>query len=127
MVNACTALLLSLAFAGAPVLANYCTVSCEAAHTHEADAASPHAGHDRASTALFNIDQAPQPCGHDHHGIVGLAARSDDASVRVLAPASGVMPTSPVTAPGLVPALFLTGSDSPPGTALRGFASPLRV
>jgi len=127
MVSRCIALLLSLAFAGAPVLADYCTVSCEAAHTHAAAAASPHADHHHAPAVLFGINQPQQPCGHDHNGIVGVAARSDEASTRALAPATAVMPASPVTASGSIPLHVIHGSSSPPGPSLRGFASPIRV
>ena len=38
MMIRCAALLLSAAVAGAPMVADYCTVACEAAHSHRAAA-----------------------------------------------------------------------------------------
>ena len=65
------ALLLSLAFAGAPSVADYCAVSCETAHIGDAAASSRTPViiiiRRRLSTALHSIGQAPQPCGHDHN------------------------------------------------------------
>ena len=117
----CVAILLGFAFAGAPVVADYCTVSCEAAHIGGASASPAHAGHHHASTAPSGIGQPPQPCGHDHNGIVGDAASSDAASVRPLAPTNAaVVPASPL-------ARDVHGPNSPPGTFLRGVASPLRL
>jgi hypothetical protein len=128
MIFRCTALLLGLAFAGAPMVADYCAVTCEATHMGGASASPSHAGHHHASTALFSISQPPQPCGHDHNGIVGIASSSDSASARALAPASAaVMPAPPVNPSGWTAAHAIHGSKSPPGTTLRGFTSPLRV
>lgn len=124
----CTALLLSLAFAGAPVIADYCAVSCEAAHMGGASASPAHAGHHHASgAALSSIAQPPQPCGHAYNGIVGTATSDNGAPVRALAPSSAVMPASPVAASDCMSARSIHGSNSPPGTTLRGFASPIRV
>ena len=114
----CVALLLGFAFASASVVADYCKMSCEAAH----------AGHHHASTAPSDIGQPPQPCGHDHHGIVGVAASSGAASVRPLAPTSAaVVPASPLAPSLWMLARDVHGSNSPPGTFLHGVASPLRV
>lgn len=128
MMRTCAVLLLSLAFAGAPVIADYCAVSCEAAHMGGASASPAHAGHHHAPTPLASIGQPPQPCGHDHNGIVGVVASSDNANARPLTPAStAVMPASPVAPCLWMLAYDVDGSNSPPGTVLRGFASPLRV
>ena len=128
MMFRCTALLLGLAFAGAPVIADYCAVSCETAHARGGSASAAHAGHHHASAARFSISQPAQPCGHDHNGIVGVVASSDAASVRALAPShAAVMPASLVAAAGWMSVFSAQGSNSPPGTALHGFASPLRV
>ena len=124
----CTALLLSLAFAGAPVIADYCAVSCEAAHMDDASPSPAHAGHHHASgAALSSIAQPPQPCGHACNGIVGTATSGNTASSRAPAPSSTVMPASPVAPSGCMSARSINGSNSPPGTTLRGFASPIRV
>jgi hypothetical protein len=128
MIFRCAALLLGLAFAGAPMVADYCAVTCEATHMGGPSASPAHAGHHHASTALFRIGQPPQPCGHDHNGIVGIAS-SDGASVRALAPANAAVLPAPLVDPSgwTAVAHAIDGSNSPPGTALRGFSSPLRV
>jgi hypothetical protein len=128
MVTKCAALLLSLAFAGAPIVADFCTVSCESAHTHAAAAAAPHAGHHDASSALFSIDRSSPPCGHDHNGIVAVTASSDAGHARARMTASAAMlPASLLPASFWTPAFGFHSSNSPPGTPLRGFASPIRI
>ncbi|MDO8794931.1 MAG: hypothetical protein Q7J25_09970 [Vicinamibacterales bacterium] len=129
MTRTCSVLLLSLAFAGAPVFGDYCAVSCEAAHMGGASASSAHAGHHHASAAaLSSIAQPPQPCGHAYNGIVGVAVSSDNAKVRPLTPQSpAVMPASPLAPSLSMLAHDVHGSNSPPDTTLRGFASPIRV
>jgi hypothetical protein len=127
----CTTLLLSLAFAGAPVAADYCAALCEATHAGATAASPDHAGHHHHSTltltGLSSIGQPPQPCGHDHNGIVGVARADDRASVRAPAPGAAVMPTLPVVHSMWISIRVAHGSSSPPGTSLREFASPLRV
>lgn len=128
MTRTCTVLLLALAFAGAPVIADYCAVSCEAAHMGGASASPAHAGHHHAETVLSRIGQPPQPCGRDHNGIVGVAASSADARVQPLTSAGAAVMPAPSLASSLwMLACDVRGSNSPPGIALRGFASPLRV
>ena len=124
----CVALLLGFAFAGAPVVADYCKVSCEATHMGDASPSPAHSGHHHASTAPPGIGQPPQPCGHNHHGIVGVAASSGAAPVRPLAPTSAaVVPTSPLAPFFWMLPYEVRRSNSPPGTLLRGSASPLRI
>jgi hypothetical protein len=126
MVAKCAALLLSLVFAAAPIVADYCTVSCEAAHTHAA--AAPHAGHHDDSSALFSIDQSSPPCGHDHNAIVAVTASSAVVHAKALMTAGAAMlPASLLTASLSTPAFDFHSSNSPPGTTLRGFVSPIRV
>ena len=127
MMRTCAALLLGLAFVGAPVITNYCAVSCDAAQMGRPSASPAHAGHHHGSPARFSINQPAQPCGHDHNAIVGVAARPDDAPVDALAPAAAVMPASPVTPPGSLSARVTDGSSSPPEPALRGFAAAIRI
>lgn len=124
-----TALLLSLAFAGAPVAADFCAASCEAVHLASAAGSNEHAAHHHhhSSTALGGVSQTPQPCGHDHQPIVGVEARQDVASVRALAPSLAVMPSLPVTQTVWTLVHVIHHSSSPPGTPLRGFASPIRI
>jgi hypothetical protein len=124
-----TALLLSLAFAGAPVATNFCAASCEAVHLASAAGSNEHDAHHHhhSSTALGSVSQTPQPCGHDHQPIVGVEATHDVASVRALAPSVAVMPTLPVIQAVWTLVHGIYNSSSPPGTSLRGFASPLRV
>jgi hypothetical protein len=127
MVTKCVALVLSLAFAGAPIVADYCTVSCESAHTHDAGAA-PHAGHHNAASALFSIDRSSPPCGHDHNGIVAVTASSDAGHARAPMTASAaVLPASLLPASLGTSVFGFHSSHSPPGTPLRGFVSPIRV
>ena len=127
------ALLLSVAFASAPSVADYCAASCETTHIADASASSAHAGHHHhsstaSSIALYSIDQAPQPCGHDHNGIAAITAASDASRTRPLTAASAAV--LPATAPAA--SLWTSVSDfhsstSPPGPSVRGFASPIRI
>jgi hypothetical protein len=127
MIFRCSALLLSLAFAGAPLVADYCAVSCEAAHMDGAAASTAHAGHHHGSTALFSISQPPQPCGHDHNGVVGIASSDGGAPERSLAPGTAVTPALPLIESVSFSLRDLHGSSPPPGTSLCGIASPLRI
>jgi hypothetical protein len=127
-------LLLSLAFAAAPTAADYCAAECEAVHGHSAAGSTVHGGHhhhDHAAMALFSIDRAPQPCGHDHNGIIGVAASDGDAAhasaVYSPAPINAQMPAPPVASSGCIGTLTVRTSKSPPGTSLRGFACPIRI
>jgi hypothetical protein len=128
-----SALLLSLLFAGAPSVADYCAVSCATAHIRDASASSPHTGHHHhsstaSSIALHTIDQAPQPCGHDHNGIPAVTASSDASHTRPLTTASAAVLPATVPAASLwTSASDLHGSTSPPGPSVRGFASPIRI
>jgi hypothetical protein len=124
----CAVLLLSLALAGAPTVADCCALACETAHSHGA-ASSAHAGHHhRSPTSLSTIEQTPQPCGHDHSGTVGIAAPDNTAPIRALAQATvAVMPALLSPSSALIPSRNITGSNSPPGAIPRGFTSPLRV
>ena len=127
------ALLLSLVFAGAPSVADYCAVSCETAHIGDASASSAHASHHNhsstaVSTALHSIGQAPQPCGHDHNGMAAVTAPSGAARERLLTTASAaVLPASLQAASLWTSVADLHNSNSPPGHSLRGFASPIRI
>ena len=90
----CTALVLSMALGVAPTAADYCAVTCETAHVHGAASSLAHAGHHHhAASPLASIDQAPQPCGHDHSGIVGVESNDGAAPARPFAPAA-LMPTN---------------------------------
>ena len=128
-----SALLLSLVFAGAPSVADYCAVSCEASHIGDASASSAHAGHHHhsstaVSTVLHGIGQAPQPCGHDHHNIAAVTASSDAVRARLLTSASAaVLPLSLPAPSRWTSVADLPSSSSPPGPSLRGFASPIRI
>jgi hypothetical protein len=127
MVTKCAALLLSLAFAGAPIVADYCAVSCESAHTHDAGAA-PHAGHHNAASALFSIDRSSPRCGHDHNGTVAVTASSDTGHARApMTSSAAMLPASLPPASVRTPAFGFHSSNSPPGTPLHGFASPIRI
>jgi hypothetical protein len=128
MIFRATALLLSLAFAGAPAAADYCAAACETTHTHLASSGA-HAGHHHhSSTPLSSIDRAPQPCGHDHSGIVGIAGSDNAAPVRALVHASTAVTPASLHARSVSISFPDVGSaNSSPGVALRGFASPLRV
>jgi hypothetical protein len=128
MLFRCTALLMSLAFAGAPVAADFCAVSCQAAHTHGGAASSAHSGHHHTSTTLFSINQPQQPCGHDHDGLVAVTAASDRAHARSLTTAGvPVLPASLPALPLWTAVSDLHNSNSPPGPSVRGFASPIRI
>ena len=124
------AVLLSLAFAGAPLAADFCAASCEAAHIAASKGSSGHAGHHHlASTAASNIGQTPQPCGHDHNGVVAAVRTSSDvAHKRLVTPANVVVLPVALTAASLTTSAFgLCASNSPPGPLVRGFASPIRI
>lgn len=130
MIFRCTALLLSLAFVGAPMAADYCAASCEAAPTAAPAASGDQSGHHHrhASTAPCSISQPPQPCGHDHNGVVAVTATSDVAHARALATAGVAVSPSSLLAPSLWTSVSgLHRSNSPPGSAVRGFASPIRI
>ena len=120
---------LSVAFAAAPTAAVYCTAQCETQHGHGSALTPIHAGHHHhAASQLASISQAPQTCGHDHNGVVGVERVDNVASRRASAPGAAVMPT----VPPLIQAVWISiqdvhGSNSPPGQSLRGFASPIRI
>jgi hypothetical protein len=120
--------LMSLAVAGAPVAADYCRAMCETAHVHGSAVASPHAGHHHQTSAdRVRIDPAPRPCGQDHASIVGISA-PDTIPLQVLVPAAiAVMPVSPMAPLDWASVFAINVSSSPPGTALHGLASPIRV
>ena len=133
MMVRCITLLLSLVFAGAPVAADFCAASCEAAHVAAA-ASTGHAGHHHhhsssaSSTGRSSIGQAPRPCGHDHNGIKAVTPSSDAAHARPLPTAgAAVLPASRPAASLWASFSELHSSTSPPGPSVRGFASPLRV
>ena len=99
----CVAVLLGFAFAGAPW--SRTTARCSA----------------KRRTQVIIMRPLPRPAlvshhGHDH-GIVGVAASSDAA----------VVPSSPLAPSVWMLARDIHGSNSPPGTFLRGIAFPLRV
>jgi hypothetical protein len=129
-----TALLLSLAFAAAPTAADYCASQCETTHAaHSAGHSTAHGvhHHDHAAMAIFHIDQAPQPCGHDHNGIIAVAAsdiRGDHtAVVHDAGPANILISPGAFASSASAPTPATYGSKSPPGITLSGFASPIRV
>lgn len=124
----CTALLLSLAFAGAPTVADCCAVTCESAHIGGTAASPAHSGHHHASTSLFGISQPPQPCGHDHNGVVAVTPASDLAHARPPTTASAAV--LPAVLPSTVLGTSVSefhDSNSPPGPSVRGFLSPIRI
>ena len=130
MMLRCAVLLLSAAFAGAPLAADLCAASCEAAHIAGSAQSSGHAGHHHrhASTAASGIGQAPQPCGHDHNDVVAITASSDVAHARPFTTANAaVMPASLPAASLSTSVSDLDTSDSPPGRFLRGFTLPIRI
>jgi hypothetical protein len=126
----CAALLLSLAFAGAPVAADFCAASCDAAHIADSAGSSGHAGHHHhhGPTAASNIGQGSQPCGHDHNGIVAVRASSDAAHGRPATTANvAVLPVALPAASLATSVTDLCTSNSPPGPSVRGFVSPIRI
>jgi hypothetical protein len=98
-------------------------------HVHGAAASSAAASHHHATTtSVINISHSPQPCGHDHNGVVAVTASSDAAHTRpLMTPSAAVLPES------LAGTSFWTSfgdlqiSSSPPGWSDRGYVSPLRV
>jgi len=78
LVKLTTVLLLAFALAAVPLVADWCAVSCEAAHGATADAV-PACHHTTA--AAPRISEIPTPCGHDHHPVV-----VDAATTTVVAP-----------------------------------------
>jgi hypothetical protein len=121
------ALLLTIAFAAAPIAADYCAAMCEAARTPGAPAPE-HAHHlHHAATRLASIGQAPQPCGHEHHRIVGTEGANSLAPQRTVAASAAVVPAVPAIGSAVVLVHDVQGSSSPPGRSLRTLAVPLRV
>jgi hypothetical protein len=127
------ALLLSVAFAGAPSVADYCAASCEAAYIAPAAASTAQAGHHHhsstaSSITLHSIGQAPQPCGHDHSGIAAVTAASNGARTRLpMNAGAAVLPASLPAASLRTSVSDFPSSTSPPGPSVRGFASPIRI
>jgi len=125
------ALLLSLAFAGAPLVADFCAASCQAAPIAASTGSAGHAGHHHhhASAAASHIGQTPQPCGHDHNGVVAaIRTSSDVAHKQLVTPANGVVLPVALTAASLMTSVVHRyASNSPPGPLVRGFASPIRI
>jgi hypothetical protein len=74
------ALALVLAFGAAPLAADSCAISCEAAHS-STTAAEPTCHH--AGSSMTLISHVPQPCGHDHHLFVVDAAATASVASRI--------------------------------------------
>lgn len=75
------AMVLTLALSGVPLVADWCALSCEAAHA-SVETAAPTCHH--AGSATPRIADVPAPCGHDHHPVVVDAATTGAAALRVL-------------------------------------------
>ena len=69
--RAAAGLVLALAFVAAPLEADWCAVACEAAH-----AGAPAAGAEchHADSVAVRVSHPPKPCGHNHNGLVVVAA-----------------------------------------------------
>ena len=125
--RASIAMLLSFAFAGAPVIAEQCLASCEAAHMAAMANSPAHAGHQHAPVPHSSIGQAPVPCGHDHNGITGVASPVDTGQAKALVLAVSVLiPASPSVHFVSMPARNLHSSGSS-GTTPHTVSSPIRT
>lgn len=71
-------MLLALAVGGVPLVADWCAISCEAAHG--ATEAAPACHH--TSAPMAHVGDAPAPCGHDHHPVVVDASTISDVTLR---------------------------------------------
>ena len=72
------AAVLALAVGSVPLVADWCAISCEAAHG--AAAAAPACHHTSAS--MPHLAEVPVPCGHDHHPVVVDASTIAGIAVR---------------------------------------------
>jgi hypothetical protein len=75
-----------------PLAADWFAVSCEAIHASTSTGAAPACHH--AQSRLTRMSGAPKSCGHDHQGVVALAAADTSAGARTpivaLAPAFSI-------------------------------------
>jgi hypothetical protein len=67
LARALVALAVALAFSAVPLFADWCAISCEAAHSSR-NVAGPTCHH--GGSSALRIGHLPQPCGHNHHPTV---------------------------------------------------------
>jgi len=81
------AIVLTLAFAAVPLVADWCAARCEAPHA-DAGAAVPACHH--AASTTFRIGHPPAPCGQGHQPMVvnaaAISADTSHAAVALAAP-----------------------------------------
>ena len=125
MPRAPIAVVLALAFAGAPLVLDHCATTCEAAHAGSATDTTPTCHH--ATTPTARIAAIPTPCGHDHSSTVTTITA--DAG-QVVQPQKSVMAvTASSVAMNLGPTSgFEDAAASPPTRpSAHQLAVPLRI
>ncbi len=121
VVRLATASLLAFVLTTVPLVADWCAISCEAAHS-AATNTEPSCHHLNAT--MPRMADVPAPCGHDHHPVV-----VDASTTTAIASSATVVVSSPVG--NLAPAILIpmsVGGDltlSPP--LPLALASTLRV
>jgi hypothetical protein len=130
MVRRCIGLLLSVAFASAPLIALQCEVACATAHTIAGESSAHTAHHPpggpTAVSARFTIGQEPGHCGRDHTVVAVIAASADASGARPVTLVIVAAPPALSIPAGMVLARDASGSSSPPGGFLLA-PSPLRI
>jgi hypothetical protein len=115
----------ALAFATVPLAADWCAISCEAAHSGTS-ADTPECHH--TGSAAPRVTSAPNPCGQDHHPIV-VDATATTPAARTVVISVGLTPD---IAPAIVHVAALISGPGPllgsctPGLPLA-LSSALRI
>ncbi len=97
------AVVVAIAVGSVPLVADWCALSCETAHTAAAEVA-PACHH--TGSATTRVGDVPAPCGHDHHPVLVDAATTAAAALRVL-PATTFLATVSAAS---VPSIAAVGS-----------------
>src|SRR5207253_3064433 len=114
--RATTAIVLALAFAAVPLVADWCAISCEAAHsTTASDAPTCH----HTSSTPPRIDHLPTPCGHDNHSaVVDATATTAVVVSRTVVTLPALVGGADVSTPQIIRITVRAGPSASSPTAL---------
>lgn len=120
------AFVLAMTLLALPTVLDQCAFSCEAAAAESVASAAACHHHPPSSTSA--VGPTPVSCGHDHTGMISVAAAAGvDSSRRALAYAIAVVPPSVLHGPGPVTRRAPRHVESPPASVFRLDLSPLRI
>jgi hypothetical protein len=118
------ALVLAIAFAGAPLALDQCVASCEA-KAAGVGSSTPACHHGEAA-AISRLDPSPQPCGHDHSAATTIRADGNQAAqptMSLVALTVNALPFNPRTTVSVDDA----AASPPPRPSGVALAVPLRI